>query len=433
MRPVWEQRLRVLDPRPQLDSARALIERVAKADPVKLGIGGVTQLVNSGRTTLSTLGDTRTRVATLDSAARSGVEQLRGNVQQFVAMRDADLAYARSLLRLPSLDAPTISPALFGETAVSWLKPVLYWVKTAERYLPPGLDPKRYAGPKRARARGTTVTYPGRAMYPRFLLQYAETDLEIGGAGAAAGQYAALIRSLSSAPALYQQPVEIRAGRTAAARGPRELRLAALLQHASRPLRDSVALYVSGLTLPTVDLSAIEGRLSLGQGTSEFTLDRNGDQISARLFWVSSDVNWERLDRQAAAADASLQIGSTAWAKDLLWRTLSGLRRVEVDMRLRGSLDRPRLSVSSNLGDAVVQSLRQELGREIERAEQQVRAQVDRLAQPRVAEARARVDSVRVQVQDVVAARLREVEEVRQRLENELRNLTKGIPGIRFP
>ncbi len=350
--------------------------------------------MNSGRTTLSTLGDTRTRVATLDSAARSGVEQLRGNVQQFVAMRDADLAYARSLLRLPSLDAPTISPALFGETAVSWLKPVLYWVKTAERYLPPGLDPKRYAGPKRARARGTTVTYPGRAMYPRFLLQYAETDLEIGGAGAAAGQYAALIRSLSSAPALYQQPVEIRAGRTAAARGPRELRLA---------------------------------------GTSEFTLDRNGDQISARLFWVSSDVNWERLDRQAAAADASLQIGSTAWAKDLLWRTLSGLRRVEVDMRLRGSLDRPRLSVSSNLGDAVVQSLRQELGREIERAEQQVRAQVDRLAQPRVAEARARVDSVRVQVQDVVAARLREVEEVRQRLENELRNLTKGIPGIRFP
>ncbi len=433
MRGAWEGRVRALDPRPQIDSARALIERVRNADPVRLGIPGMTQLVNSGRSTIASLAEIRGRLTTLDSTVRYGVGALQANIERFPEMRDADLMYARSLLNLPSLEAPSVSPALFGETAVTWLKPVLYWVKTAERYVPPGLDPKRYSGPKRTRASGTTVSYPGRANYPRFLLQYGETDLEIGGAGAAAGQYAALIRGLSSAPTLYGEPIRIQAGRTRAAQGPRDLRLAATLEHAQRPIRDSVALHVSGITLPTVALDAIGGRVGLGQGTTQFSLQRTGDQLDAHLRWVSTSVSWERTDPPPAGVQSIRQIGTTAWAKDLLWRTLSGVGRVEVDMRLRGSLDRPSLSVSSNLGQAVVQSLRQEVGREIERAEQLVRAEVNRLVEPRLAEARGRVDAIREQVQSVVATRLVEVEETRQRLEDELRQVTRGIPGIRFP
>jgi uncharacterized protein (TIGR03545 family) len=432
MRVVWEGRLRALDPRPQIDSARALVERIQGADPARLGITGVTQLVNSGRSTLSMLGALQGGVAVLDSTVRTGVWRLQDNVREFGAMRDADLAYARGLLNLPSLDAPSISPALFGETAIAWLKPVLYWVKTAERYLPPGLDPKRHSGPQRARASGTTVNYPGRATYPRFLLEYGATDLEIGGTGAAAGQYAALVRGLSSAPSLYGQPVEIAAGRTGAARGPRELRLTATLRHAQRPLQDSVSLYVSGVTLPTVDLSAIGGRLLLGEGTSEFSLGRNGGQIQARLRWVSTGVSWER-GRGSQAAGGNLRIGTAAWAKDLVWRTLSGVRRVEVEMRLRGSLEHPSLSVSSNLGQAVARSLRQEVGREIQHAEEQVRAEVDRLLQPRLAEATLQVDALRERVQDTVAMRLDEVKAVQEQLAAELRNLTRGIPGIRIP
>lgn len=431
LRTAWEQRLRALDPRPQVDSARVLIERLQNIDPARLGIAGVTQLASSGRTMVSALGDLRVRVAALDSTVRAGVGDVAANIAQFPAMKDADLAYAKGLLQLPSLDAPSISPAVFGETAVAWLKPVLYWVKTAERYLPPGLDPQRFSGPKRARASGTSVRFPGRATYPRFLLQYGASDLEIGGSGAAAGQYAALIRGLSSAPAKYGTPIEIRAGRTAAARGPRDLRLTAVLEHAARPIRDSVAFSATGITLPTVDLGAIVGgRMALGQGSGRFSLLRSGDQIDALLQWRSSDVRWERGQQPAGVTNP--QVGTVAWGKDLLWRTLSGLRQVDVDMRLRGSVDRPSLSVSTNIGQAIVQSLRREVGAEIERAEQMVRSEVERLVEPRILEARARVDSLQTQVLDVVESRLREVNEVRGRLESELRNLT-GIPGIKIP
>jgi uncharacterized protein (TIGR03545 family) len=430
LRRGWEERLRALDPRPQIDSARALIERIQRADPLRLGVSGVTQLVASGRSTVTALGGLRDRVAELEGAVRGGVEGLAADVGRFDDMASADLAYARSLLRLPSLDTPTVSPALFGQTAIAWLKPVLYWVHVAEEYLPPGLDPKRHTGPRRARASGTTVAFPGRAAFPRFLLEYGETDLELGGRGAAAGRYAALIRGLSSAPALTREPLTIAVARTEAVQGPRELRLGAELRHGERPIRDSVALLVRGITLPAIDLSAIGGRLLLGEGASQFSLARAGDDLSAHLRWVSDAVRWARADTAVAAAAA--QIGSGAWARDLLWRTLSGLERVEIDMRLRGSLRRPALSVSTNVAQAVAQSLRRELGREIERAEQQVRAEVDRLIQPRVAEARARVEAVRDQVQAVVAAQRAEVDEVRETLERELRTLTR-IPGIRIP
>lgn len=429
MRGAWESRLVALDPRPQLDSARAFVRRLENANPVQLGIAGVTSLVNDGRARLSGITGLRDRLASLDSAVRAGVGALQANVGEFATTRDADLAYARSLLRLPSLEAPSLSPGLFGETAVTWMKPVLYWVRAAERFVPPGLDPKRFPGPRRARAPGTTVHYPGRATYPRFLLLHGETDFAIGGTGTEAGNYVALVRGLSSAPALYGRPIEIAAARTGAVRGPRDVRLAAQLAHGERPLRDSVMLQLSGVGLPGIDLDVVGGRLELGQGNARFSLSRVGDQLDAQLEWVANAVTWVRRD----SVVASLRVGTAAWGRDLLWRTLAGIRQVEIDMGLRGRIERPALYVRTNLADALAASLRRELGAEIQRAEQQVRAEVDRLVQPRITEARARLQAVRTEVEQVVGQQLQEAQDLRSRLEEELRRVTRGIPGLRIP
>jgi uncharacterized protein (TIGR03545 family) len=431
MRTTWEQRIQALDPRPQIDSAQALVVRLQNANPAQLGIQGVTQLVTTSRSTLENVTQLKDRIASLDDQVRDGVGDLRSYVQEFEATKDADLAYARRLLNIPSLDAPSVSPALFGETAVAWLKPVLYWVKAAEEYLPPGLDPRRRSGPKRARASGTTVQFPGRATYPKFLLEHGEAQLAIGGEGVAAGNYAALLQGLSSAPAMTG-PMRIFAERTEAAEGPRQLRLSALLDHGQQPIRDSVALFLAGVSLPSVDLGAFGGTLNLGTGTSDFSLARNGDQIAARLFWSSRSIQWERSAAEAAAA-ANAEIGSTAWAKDLLWRTLAGLNQVDVDMKLSGSLDRPAVSVSTNIAQAIAQSLRRALGEEIDRAEQRIRAEVDRLVADGVQRAQAAVSQLIAELPPEVAAFNTEIGQVEQLLQDEIGKLTRLPGGIRLP
>ncbi len=422
MRGRWEAELAALDPRPVVDSARAWVERLRETRPAALDVLGATRLAASARTTLQTTTGLAGRLGALDSTARLGVADLEGRARRLDAAREADLEYARRLLRLPDLGGPDVSPAVFGEAAVAWVRPLLYWARIAERYLPPGLDPRRFSGPDRARRSGTTVTFPGRAAYPRFLLEHGELDLTLGGEGPEAGRYTAVLGGVTSAPALSGRPIEVRVGRVGTA-GP-NLRLAATLDHAAEPVRDSVSAGVDRVTLPDVTLPALGARLRLGEGSGELSLRRRGEEIAARLRWRSSAVTWERIAGEPAA-DAP--IGSAAWLEALVWRTVSGIRQVEIDVRLAGPVSGPALGVSSNVGTAIAGSLRRTVGRELEAAERSVQAELDRLVGPQLAAASERIAALRAGPAAAITARLGEVRGVERELRREIDRLTGGL------
>jgi CRP-like cAMP-binding protein len=95
-------------------------------------------------------------------------------------------------------------------------------------------------------------------------------------------------------------------------------------------------------------------------------------------------------------------------------------------MGLSGSIESPSISVDSNIGSVVAESLRNELGREIEAAEARLRAEVDRRVQPLVQDARSRVETVQTQIADRVGAQRAEVEAMRARLEERIDALVPG-------
>ena len=442
MRGAWESRLQSLDPRPRIDSLQAVVTRLESFRLSPLNATQLPGLVRDGRAALDRLVRLRTEIEDLSQDVQGGVQSLRSGVAEIPTLRAADLAYARGLLNLPSLEGPDISPAIFGGTALTWLKPVLYWAQTAERYLPPGLNPRNRPGPQRARAEGTTVEFPGRATYPSFLLQQGQLGLEVGGEGPATGVYTAELRNLSSQPTLVGQPMELIAGRTQGAQGPGGLRIAVVLDHTSTLLRDSVALSVDGIELPAFDLEALDARLDLGLGDASFDLLRVGDEIDARLHWSSDNVRWLLADTGDGGAGTTerrtlaeslgnlsgrdLQVGTAAWGRNLLWRAVSGLGEVELTMGLSGSIERPSLSVRSNIGSAVAESLRRELGSEIEAAETRLRQEVEARIQPVVQEARSRVDAVQTQLAERVETQRAEIEALRARLEERIDALVPG-------
>ena len=306
---------------------------------------------------------------------------------------------------------------------------MLFWVQTAERYVPPGLDPRNRPGPRRARAEGTTFEFLEGAEYPSFLLQEGDVSLSIAGAGAAAGEYTARVRGITSTPSLVRQPMEIQIERSQASQGPRSVSLAAVIDHTTEVLRDSVTLAMGGIGLPVVDLGAIGGSLGLGEGDAALTLERVGGEIEARLQWRSSKLSWTRDGQPVGPAGAALAgpislRGSAEWAEDLIWRTLAGVGSVELDMSLAGSLQRPSLSVESNLGQAIADSFQRELGAEIQAAEQRLRQEVDERIQPVLADARTRVSELENQVADRVGVEREQVEALRVRLEARIRELS---------
>ncbi len=412
-RRVWEGQLNDLDPTSLIDSSRKLVAELNGANPLTLGLAGGARLLASGPNTITSINRLQGRLTALDSTVRSGMTQLRVRATELASARQADYQYAWGLLKLPSLNSPDVSPSIFGEMAVSRIKPVLYWMNRAAEYLPPGLDPRSAAGPKRARQAGTTVTFPGQEEYPQFLLESADLDLEIAGEGVAAGRYSARIAGLTTEPAIYGKPLTASLQRAAGTAGPRGIKLDALLDHTGSQIHDSVSLSLTGLALPPLELSGVGARLDLGEGGSELAFSMRGDSISGRWLWRSNEATWAR--SEGASADNLVQ--------GFLWRTVSALRNVTIDVRFSGSPRRPSLRIGSNIGRAIASSLKQQLGAEINRARGQMRAQVDRLVGSRADEAQSKVALLQANVEQRLGSQLADLQQVRGELEKALRKI----------
>jgi uncharacterized protein (TIGR03545 family) len=423
---VWRSRLASLALRPRIDSARALAERLREADLRTLGTGGAQRLLQSSRSLAAELENTVARLQELEEEAKRGLGFATSSWGGLLQAREEDYAYARRLVRLPRFDAPDLSASLFGDMILERVRPILYWVQLAEEYLPPGLDPRTRVGPKRLRAAGTTVEFPRRESYPPFLLRLAAIDWEVGGRSAGRGRYAARLEGLTSAPAIYGRPAVLSASWAAGGTPGLESQVRAVMNHVSWPVEDSLQLRLRGIPLPSIKVAALGALLGLGTGDLALDLFRSGDRLDGRLLWESRNASWEPLaERLALQGDPSAPVGSEAWARALVWRTVSSLRNVTIEARVSGSLSAPRLGVRSNVGEAVSQALRREIGAEIARAEQRIRAEVDRMVEPRVREVEARVGELRALAEGELARRKAELERVRQELQSEIQGFAR--------
>lgn len=432
LRAAFERDLRAADPAPTLDSARALADRLRGTNIRQLGVQGTRDAVTSVRSILGQVRTTRDRVTALQQQVGAGLTTLRSGAAALDRARQADYAYAQRLVRVPSLATPDVSMALFGEMAIARVKPVLYWLDLAEQYMPAGLKPKPNAAPPRARLAGTNVTFPEEHTWPTFLLRHGDASLFLGGENAATGAYRAWVSGVTTEPAVYGAPLRFAAERTAAAVGPRQLRVAGLMDRSKSEPHDSVDALVSGVAFPSADIKAAGARIEFPDGTVRLALDRRGDGLSGLLHLTAAGVNWIRTSADTAAAGAA-SLGSKPWVEALVWRAVSAVRDVDVEVRFSGRPDAPRLEVSSNVGEAVANALRREVGAEIARVQAQARAQVDRLVGQQVAEARARLTAIESDVQGRLALQQQQLQDAQAELERRLQELGQVAPGVRLP
>ena len=433
LRRAWEAQLTALDPRPKIDTAQQVLARLKAADVKQLGVAGTRALLEDTRRTVNDLTATIDRTKALERSVAEGMADVKAGVRSLDDARLADYAYARSLVKLPSLDGPDISPALFGQAGLERLKPLLYWLQVAEKYMPPGLDPRRRLGPRRARASGVTVDYPVEQAYPRFLLRLADVDLSLGGNNVAAGSYRAKIAGLTTEPALYGGPLQIVAQRSGGRVGPTNVRVFAQLAHARPPLRDSAVASISGLALPVVPVAPLRALVALGDGTTDLTLSRTGNTIRGRWYVRTTRAAWQKMNPDSAAAPTRDRARQAM--EDLLWRTISGINEVEIDARLSGSIDNPAFSVQSNIGNVVAQSLKRAVGEQVARAERLVRAKVDSLVGEGRRQVEERVAVLQTGIQERVSQQRGQLEKLKSDLEAGMREKTRiQLPGgVRLP
>ena len=433
---AWDSTMRGLDPRPTIDSSRALVARLQAEDPRRMNAGQLAARANEVRTALQQVNEQKARLASARRDVDASMSVARESFASLDAARRADYAAARNLVHLPSLAGPDVSMSLFGDMVKERLKPVMYWVGIAEEHVPPGLDPRRQAGPKRLRMDGTNYEFPQREAIPQFLVQRGSADLAIGGQTVAAGSYRADFSGLTNEPAVYGLPAVLRASRTSTV-GPVQLNVGAIIDRTGRLAIDSLRAFVPGVKIPAFAIPKAGARLDLGDAANmTLSLRRAGPSLAGVWRLESDAVRWLRDGDTAAPAAGAPQprLGSREWAEGLLWRSLSSLRNVVVEAELAGPLTSPRMSLTSNVGEVVAGNLRQALGAEIERAERMVRAEVDKHINAVLAQARGKVQELEGEVTRRVGAPEQQLQQLTTQLEDQLNRFTQGvIPGVRLP
>lgn len=409
-----------LELRTVFDSTEALVRKLAGVNPRTLGIDGTRRAVVDVRRALRQIDSTKKRVETLYGSAREGVTLLDRGVRSLDDARRADYAFARSLLKIPSLEGPEIGGALFGPVTLDRYQQVVYWAELAQKYMPPGLRPREREGPERIRAAGVTVAFPKPRRDPDFHVQAGDIDFAVS-EGGARGSYAARLHDLTTAPALVGRPTRFSARRDAAGSGLGVLHVAAVMDRTSGRTHDSLTAVASDVAIPAFALPGLPMRVEPGKGASRLDFVRTGNRIAMRWTLSSSNVRWLPDSARARPLNA---------IEALVGRVVTGLEELEVTARLTGELRAPAIAISSNLDRAVSARLREVAGEEIERAETRARAAVDRIVDERTAPIRARVAELRAESERrVEEARLRLAEE-QQRLQARLEALTAGLGGV---
>jgi uncharacterized protein (TIGR03545 family) len=407
-RRAWRRELDTLRLTPTLDSARATLQRLRTARPTDLAA------LNDARRAIDQLKRARGRVTTLERGVTGGLAALRAGVGAGGGLDSAkqrDYAAAKGLLKLPTLAAPEIGAALFAPTAVARFERALYWTQLARQYMPPGLQPRPEAGPPRARRAGATVRFPRERAWPAFLLRTAELSFLLDPTAPAPKRYAGRLTGLTSDPALYGRPTLFDVSAPAVAAG-------AMLDHVRATPRDTAGAVLRGVALPAFQLPSLPVRIEPGQGTMRLGFALRGDTIDARWGVRAASVHWARESGVAASP-----------AGDLVWRAISGIADLDVTAGVSGTLAHPRLSVRSNLDEAIAARLRAVVGAEVAAAEKKLRAEVDRQVDAKVAPVRAQVTALQAEVTGRIAEQRGRLDQVQKDLEARLRELTR----IRVP
>ena len=413
---------------PVFDSARSVTTRLAGTNPRTLGIAGTRQAVADVRRTIAQVDSAKKRVEAIARDAKSGVALVDDELHALDDARRADYAFARSLLKLPSIEGPDLGGALFGDVSIDRFQKMIYWAEMAQKYVPPGLLPREQPGPKRLRLAGTTVAFPKAREYPDFLLKRGDVALAVAGKNAVSGDYLATITNVTTMPALVREPTRFSMTRRSTAGIVAAIEARGVLDHVGGRIRDSLGVSAAGVTLPSFPLPGLPLRADLGQGTSRIDMLRIGNRIAARWTMHAPAVAWTRVG--PVTEPAALNVKNQMEA--LAIRVITGVNDLEVIADLTGDIARPTLNVRSNLDRVLADRLRTVGGEELVKAEAKVRAQVDRIVDEKTAPLRAKADSLRAEGEQRIGEARARLDEEKQKLDDRLKALlnARGILGL---
>lgn len=300
----------------------------------------------------------------LEASAKQDFGGVDGDLAALQAARQRDTQRLMDKYKLPSLDAESLTAFLLGPDLAAKVQKALYWIRWARSKMPPGeQDP-----PPPVRGAGVTVPFPVERSYPRFAIRRMTLTGEMPMAGGAAIPVAGEATGITTEQARLGEPLQVHLSSTKSARA---FKLDAVLDHRKEPVKDGIDVVYEGAAVEARELgnaASLLVKVSPGTGGMNTHLVATGDALDGKISLTESGVKMQAQTGSQGGGDLVGKLAGSA---------LSGLDRFEAGVTLKGTLDKPELSVSSSLGKALADGLKKALGGEVEAKRKEIQSQID--------------------------------------------------------
>lgn len=275
-----------------------------------------------------------------------------------------DYQSAMSKAKLPDLDVQSIGKMIFGKRVVDQVNTYLGYAQTARTYSaklksekPEDQDPPRLEG--------QDIYFYNKNARPDFWIK----KIELSGMTETGISLSGIVKNIVSDQRLIGAMTDFHFD--GSGEGKTAVKLEGVFNYLEETPSEMFKLSYSDFPLKGIKLADsrfIPNAVESGNGNVTSMLELNGEKLNGRIDFTGSALNFDTESSKKASNKAEQMI------QDIIRKT----ERVTFNAKISGQKDALKFALSSNLDELFARNLKSVVGKEVEKAKQQIRDRVDK-------------------------------------------------------
>ena len=420
---VWDQKIRNIPGQSEADAIRSRVST--------LGQGGNT--ISEIRTKLTELAKIKSDAEKLTKAVQEPVREVQSSVQSFGSQLGQvddkvkeDQRSLSSRLKLPRVDTEGLTEELLGVSGLESIAEAQKWVEEGRRLMPPPSEEQAESPPPAieptARSRGRTYLFGTQRAYPSFWLKQIRISSRFQD-----GQYTGNLQGkathLASEQYLTGEPTIIQLRGDFPQQTLSGVHAVVTLDHRTSVPKEKIVL--------GVDRYLLKDRVFSDSKPLSFKLNEAVGKTQLQGEFLGQ--GFEFVGTQNFSNMKTTVNGEAKWIRDLLKSTMNSLSSLFIEFRVSKKSDGMKISMKSNLGEALSRAIRNQMQAQLERAQAQVREYVEKQVGGQKKALEAQFSKLKTEtlgraegrIQEVASAN-RAVDQKKTELEDRIKQMTEA-------
>ena len=315
-------------------------------------------------------GEVKKRIEKLQSVLKNDkndierrISEIRFYWEEIEKAKKTDIQSILGNLKLPQIDRKSITRMIFGEKVYNQFLHYYSFFNTAQKYIPQ--NPKRMVFEEK-RKRGRIIRFPKKENIPSFLLKNLSIDGYIG-EDENKIFYKASVKNITNEPYLYQNPLLIE--------------LYGKNEKGYISLKSDIEIYNNkSRTIFEFKNMAFSG-VKLGKNNFVIDLKKGFSDIRCEINTSSNIVDGKiNVFFHDILVNSDVKINEKI--DNIIKNTISSIKGFNLSVFITGKLKEPSISIESDIGDIISESMTKEYKKEVEgikkKIEEKINVEIER-------------------------------------------------------